>query len=72
MILIYSREKFPYYDVVESERGTPVFVHDENTKFSPEELVAQLFAKAKEFAEISQGELIVLKIVCIVLCYIKN
>lgn len=39
-----------------SPRGTPEFVHDEKTRFSPEELVAQLFAKAKDFAEISHGE----------------
>ncbi|KPJ17240.1 Hypoxia up-regulated protein 1 [Papilio machaon] len=50
------KERFPYYDLVESDRGTPVFVHDENTKFTPEELVAQLLAKAKEFAEISHGQ----------------
>lgn len=49
------RERFPYYDLVATERGTPVFIHDENTKFTPEELVAQLLAKAKEFAEISHG-----------------
>lgn len=41
-----------------SDRGTPIFVHDENTKFTPEELVAQLLAKAKEFAEISHGKLL--------------
>ncbi|GBP63797.1 Hypoxia up-regulated protein 1 [Eumeta japonica] len=50
------REKFPYYEIVKSERGTPEFVQDEKTKFSPEELVAQLLAKAKEFAETSHGQ----------------
>ncbi|KAI5643336.1 hsp70 protein domain-containing protein [Phthorimaea operculella] len=49
------RERYPYYDIEVSDRGTPVFVHDENTKFTPEELVAQLLAKAKEFSEISHG-----------------
>ncbi|KAL0878994.1 hypothetical protein ABMA27_003974 [Loxostege sticticalis] len=50
------REKYPYYEIVSSPRGTPEFVHDEKTRFSPEELVAQLFAKAKDFAEISHGQ----------------
>ncbi|CAG4951102.1 unnamed protein product [Parnassius apollo] len=50
------RERYPYYDIEASDRGTPVFIHDENTKFTPEELVAQLLAKAKEFAEISHGQ----------------
>lgn len=50
------KAKFPYYEIVASDRGTPVFIHDENTRFTPEELVAQLLAKAKEFAEISHGE----------------
>ncbi|CAB3255921.1 unnamed protein product [Arctia plantaginis] len=50
------RTRYPYYEIVESERGTPVFIHDENTKFTPEELVAQLFAKAKDFSEISHGQ----------------
>ncbi|KAJ2951584.1 hypothetical protein O0L34_g13736 [Tuta absoluta] len=49
------RERYPYYDIEVSDRGTPVFVHDEKTKFTPEELVAQLLAKAKEFSEISHG-----------------
>ncbi|KOB74856.1 Hypoxia up-regulated protein 1 [Operophtera brumata] len=49
------RERFPYYEIVETDRGTPEFVHDENTRFTPEELVAQLLAKAKEFSEISEG-----------------
>ncbi|XP_045499638.1 hypoxia up-regulated protein 1 [Colias croceus] len=50
------RERFPYYEMVASERGTPEFIHDENTRFTPEELVAQLLGKAKEFAEISHGQ----------------
>lgn len=55
-LLVIFRERFPYYDIVKSERGTPEFVHDEKTRFSPEELVAQMLAKAKDFAEISHGE----------------
>lgn len=50
------KERFPYYNIVESKRGTPEFVHDDNTTFTPEELVAQLLAKAKDFAEISHGQ----------------
>lgn len=49
------RKRFPYYEIVKTDRGTPEFVHDEKTKFSPEELVAQLLAKAKDFSELSQG-----------------
>ncbi|XP_047521461.1 hypoxia up-regulated protein 1 isoform X1 [Pieris napi] len=50
------RERFPYYEIVKSERGTPEFVHDEKTRFTPEELVAQQLANSKEFAEISHGQ----------------
>ncbi|CAK1543227.1 unnamed protein product [Leptosia nina] len=50
------RDRFPYYEIVASERGTPEFIHDENTRFTPEELVAQLLAKSKEYAEISHGQ----------------
>lgn len=49
------RERFPYYEILPTDRGTPEFVHDDNTKYTPEELVAQLLAKAKDFAEISHG-----------------
>lgn len=46
------QERFPYYNIVEDpERGTILFKHDENTFYSPEELIAQLLQKAKEFAE---------------------
>ncbi|CAG9788320.1 unnamed protein product [Diatraea saccharalis] len=50
------RQRYPYYELVESERGTPEFVHDDKTRFTPEELIAQLLAKAKEFAEVSHGQ----------------
>jgi hypoxia up-regulated 1 len=46
------RERFPYYDIVEDkERGTILFKHDTDVYYSPEELIAQLLGKAKEFAE---------------------
>lgn len=50
------RTRYPYYEIVESDRGTPLFIHDEKTTFTPEELVAQLLAKAKDFSEISHGQ----------------
>ncbi|XP_059062905.1 hypoxia up-regulated protein 1 [Achroia grisella] len=50
------KERYPYYNIVATDRGTPEFIHDENTRFTPEELIAQLLAKAKEFAEISHGQ----------------
>ncbi|XP_034832599.1 hypoxia up-regulated protein 1 [Maniola hyperantus] len=50
------RDKFPYYEIVATDRGTPEFVHDDKTRYTPEELVAQLLAKAKDFAEISHGQ----------------
>lgn len=45
--------------MVASDRGTPLFIHDDKTKFTPEELVAQLLAKAKDFAEISHGNIFI-------------
>ncbi|XP_045773658.1 hypoxia up-regulated protein 1 [Maniola jurtina] len=50
------KDKFPYYEIVATDRGTPEFVHDDKTRYTPEELVAQLLAKAKDFAEISHGQ----------------
>ncbi|GJQ78832.1 hypothetical protein Trydic_g2674 [Trypoxylus dichotomus] len=46
------QQRFPYYELVEdSERGTVLFKHDDEMLYSPEELIAQLLVKAKEFAE---------------------
>lgn len=56
-IFFYFRKRFPYYEIVESDRGTIEFVHDDKTKFTPEELVAQILAKAKDFAEINHGKI---------------
>nr|XP_023019178.1 hypoxia up-regulated protein 1 [Leptinotarsa decemlineata] len=53
LVKLYQ-ERFPYYDILEdSERGTIQFKLDEDTFYSPEELIAQLLVKAKEFAESS-------------------
>ncbi|KAF2899628.1 hypothetical protein ILUMI_06537 [Ignelater luminosus] len=46
------QSRFPYYKIVEdTQRGTILFQHDEDTFYSPEELIAQLLSRAKEFAE---------------------
>ncbi|KRT86621.1 hypothetical protein AMK59_636 [Oryctes borbonicus] len=46
------QQRFPYYELVEdNERGTILFKYDDETFYSPEELMAQLLVKAKEFAE---------------------
>lgn len=51
LVKLYQ-ERFPYYELVEDQqRGTILFKHDENTFYSPEELIAQLLGRAKEFAE---------------------
>lgn len=58
MSFLLSRQLFPYYEITaDPERGTPVFKHDENTSFSPEELIAQLLNKAREFAQTSTGKI---------------
>nr|CAI5820019.1 unnamed protein product [Callosobruchus analis] len=51
LVKLYQK-RFPYYDIVpDEERGTIRFKLDDETYFSPEELVAQILVKAKEFAE---------------------
>lgn len=55
-ICFISRERYPYYNLVANDQGRPEFIHDDNTRFTPEELVAQLLAKAKDFAEVSHGK----------------
>lgn len=48
------RERFPYYDIVaDDERKTVAFKLNENTTYTPEELLAQLLHKGKEIAEAS-------------------
>jgi hypoxia up-regulated 1 len=45
------RERFPYYDMkAHPERGTVLFQHDENTVYSPEELLAMVLEHAKRIA----------------------
>ncbi|XP_076043824.1 hypoxia up-regulated Grp170 co-chaperone protein isoform X2 [Oratosquilla oratoria] len=45
------KKRFPYYNIEgDPDRNTVVFVHDEETKFTVEELVAQILTNAKEEA----------------------
>lgn len=51
MVKLYQ-ERFPYYKIIPDEsRNTILFQHDDTTSYSPEELLAQILRKAKEFAE---------------------
>ncbi|XP_011176022.1 hypoxia up-regulated protein 1 isoform X1 [Solenopsis invicta] len=48
------RDRFPYYDIVaDDERKTIAFRLNENTTYTPEELIAQILHKGKEMAEAS-------------------
>lgn len=50
MVKLFQK-RFPYYEISSTDRGTIQFKHDENTFYTPEEIVAQFLLKAKEFAE---------------------
>lgn len=53
LVKLYQK-RFPYYNIVEDkERNSILFKHDENTFYSPQELIAQLLHKGKEFAEVN-------------------
>lgn len=55
IVKLYQK-RFPYYTIVaDPERNTVVFKIDDDTKFSVEELVAQILQKARDFAESSTG-----------------
>jgi hypoxia up-regulated 1 len=46
--------RFPYHNIIaDDERKTIAFRLDENTTYTPEELIAQMLHKGKEFAEAS-------------------
>ncbi|KYM79045.1 Hypoxia up-regulated protein 1 [Atta colombica] len=48
------RKRFPYYDIIaDNERKTVAFRLNENTTYTPEELLAQILHKGKEIAEAS-------------------
>jgi len=51
LVELYQK-RFPYYKIVEDpQRKTVLFEHDSDTKYSPEELLAMILNKAKEYAE---------------------
>lgn len=51
------KTRFPYYDIIaDEERNTIAFRIDENTIYTPEELLAQILHTAKEFAETSANQ----------------
>ncbi|XP_024943905.1 hypoxia up-regulated protein 1 isoform X2 [Cephus cinctus] len=53
------KERFPYYNIIaDEERNTIAFRLDKNTTYTPEELIAQILHKGKEFAENSAGQVI--------------
>lgn len=46
------QKKFPFYELVKDEQtGTVLFKHDDDTFYSPEELIGMILEKAKEYAE---------------------
>ena len=51
------KKRFPYHDIVEDEeRNTIMFRVNDNTTYTPEELLAQILHTAKQFAENSAGQ----------------
>ncbi|XP_070548529.1 hypoxia up-regulated protein 1-like isoform X2 [Ptychodera flava] len=51
LIKMYQK-RFPYYDLKEDpERGTVVFQHDEETQYSPEEILAMIMNRSREDAQ---------------------
>lgn len=58
MVQLYKK-RFPYHNIVEDkERNTIMFQLNENTTYTPEELLAQIFYHAKEMAEKSATQTI--------------
>ncbi|XP_076662041.1 hypoxia up-regulated Grp170 co-chaperone protein isoform X2 [Halictus rubicundus] len=56
MVELYMK-RFPYYDIIaDEERNTIAFKLNENTTYTPEELLAQILHKGKELAENSAGQ----------------
>ncbi|XP_032689323.1 hypoxia up-regulated protein 1 isoform X2 [Odontomachus brunneus] len=53
LVQLYLK-RFPYYNIIaDDERDTIAFKLNENTTYTPEELLAQILHKGKEFAEVS-------------------
>ncbi|KAI4497421.1 hypothetical protein M0802_007432 [Mischocyttarus mexicanus] len=56
LVKLYSK-RFPYHDIIaDDERQTIAFKLYENITHTPEELLAQILHKGKEFAEFSAGQ----------------
>lgn len=56
MVQLYKK-RFPYYNIIsDEERKTIAFRLDQNTTYTPEELLAQILHKGKEFAETSANQ----------------
>ncbi|XP_050415640.1 hypoxia up-regulated protein 1 isoform X1 [Patella vulgata] len=46
------RQRFPYYNIIKDEdRGTLLFQHDDETTYTPEELLAMVLENARDSAE---------------------
>lgn len=55
IVKLYQK-RFPYYKIeADPDRNTVVFKIDDKTKYSIEELIAQILQKARNFAESSTG-----------------
>ncbi|XP_060862869.1 hypoxia up-regulated protein 1-like isoform X1 [Metopolophium dirhodum] len=54
------KTRFPYYNIIpDPKRNTVLFKHNESgEQFSPEELVAMMLEKAREFAQDNSGQVI--------------
>lgn len=56
MVQLYS-QRFPHHNIIaDNERQTIAFKLDQNITYTPEELLAQILHKGKEFAEASAGQ----------------
>lgn len=55
VVKLYQK-RFPYYNIeADPDRNSVIFKIDDNTKYSVEELIAQILQKARNFAESSTG-----------------
>nr|XP_031825896.1 hypoxia up-regulated protein 1 isoform X1 [Nomia melanderi] len=56
-MVLHYKKRFPYYDIIpDYEQHTIAFKLSENVTYTPEELLAQILHKGKEFAENSAGQ----------------
>ncbi|CAB4005469.1 hypoxia up-regulated 1-like, partial [Paramuricea clavata] len=45
------KKRFPFYDIIKDDRGSILFQHDSETKFSVEELLGMVLNNSREIAE---------------------